>query len=304
METDPGLEAALRSVPEWQGHDIGLTPIAAGATNRNFLIEVDAEAFLLQLAGPDTELLGIDRANEYAAGRAAAAAGVGPEVFAYLPQHSCLITRFVGGTHISQADLQQQEVLASVVGSIRALHSCPPISGSFPVFRLVETYARIGAERGIAIPTAYDEAHVRAATIEATLSRAPLVQVACHDDLLNANLLLEGDHTWIVDYGYAGMGDPFFDLGNLSVNNGFTHEAQEDLLCLYFDRPHDGHRARLALMRIVSDLREAMRGVVLQTISTHDVDYVEYTRRHLTRLMGNLEDARFDAWLEAAGAPL
>jgi thiamine kinase-like enzyme len=49
---------------------------------------------------------------------------------------------------------------------------------------------------------------------------------ARHNDLLNANFLLDGDHTWIVDYEYAGMGDPFFDLGNLSVNNGLDDGAQ------------------------------------------------------------------------------
>ena len=35
---------------------------------------------------------------------------------------------------------------------------------------------------------------------------------------------------WIVDYEYAGMGDPFFDLGNLAVNNGLDDAAQELLL--------------------------------------------------------------------------
>ena len=29
----------------------------------------------------------------------------------------------------------------------------------------------------------------------------------------------------IVDYEYAGMGDIFFDLGNLSVNNEFDEDA-------------------------------------------------------------------------------
>ena len=59
-----------------------------------------------------------------------------------------------------------------------------------------------------------------------------MTPATCHNDLLNANFLLDGDHVWIVDYEYAGMGDPFFDLGNLAVNNGLTPEAQETLLSL------------------------------------------------------------------------
>ena len=178
---------------------------------------------MLRLAGRDTELLGIDREAECEAGRAAAAAGVGPRrsmrelsrtSAAWSPGSS-------PGASIPEADLQRETVLASVVGSLRAFHSCPPISSEFPVFRLVESYPRIASDReAVKIPGAYDDAHEVAARIEASFDAAPMTPATCHNDLLNANFLLDGDHVWIVDYEYAGMGDPFFDLGNLAVNNG------------------------------------------------------------------------------------
>jgi thiamine kinase-like enzyme len=301
---DPQLEAAIEAVPGWEGRQIGVTPITTGITNRNFLIEAGDEAFVLRLAGKDTDLLGIDRGAESEAGRAAAAAGVGPEIYAWLPQHACLVTRFVTGAHIPTEDLEREDVLTSVVGSIRAFHACPPISATFPVFRIVESYERIASDRGVAVPAAYDDAHAVAERIEAAFSAAPMPDSTCHNDLLNANFLRDGDHVWIVDYEYAGMGDPFFDLGNLSVNNGLPPEAQETLLALYFGRVADVHRARLALMRIMSDFREAMWGAVQQAISTLDVDYVEYATRHFARLLGNAADDRFDGWLGAARAPV
>jgi thiamine kinase-like enzyme len=301
---DPALEAALAAVPGWEGRHIGITPITAGITNRNFLIEADHEVFVLRLAGRDTELLGIDREAEWEAGRAAAAAGVGPEVYAFLPQHGCLVTRFVQGGHISEEDLQRQDVLASVVGSIRAFHACPAIRSSFPVFRIVQDYRRLAADRRVTIPAAYDDAHAAADRIEAAFNASPMPPATCHNDLLNANFLLEGDHVWIVDYEYAGTGDPFFDLGNLSVNNGLGPEAQETVLRLYFGHVEDVHRARLALMRIMSDFREAMWGVIQQAISTLDVDYVAYAETHFHRLLTNVDDERFDDWLAAAAAPV
>jgi len=98
------------------------------------------------------------------------------------------------------------------------------------------------------------------------------------------------------------MGDPFFDLGNLSINNGLDDDAQSLLLRTYFGEVRDVHRARLGLMRIISDLREAMWGVVQQAISTLDFDYVGYADRHFARLLANAGDARLDGWLNAAGA--
>ena len=75
-------------------------------------------------------------------------------------------------------------------------------------------------------PAAYDDAHAVAARIEAAFEVDPSPLTTCHNDLLNANFLREGDHTWIVDYEYAGMGDPFFDLGNLAVNNGLDDDGE------------------------------------------------------------------------------
>jgi thiamine kinase-like enzyme len=130
----------------------------------------------------------------------------------------------------------------------------------------------------------------------------PLSDRPCHNDLLNANFLLDGDHVWIVDFEYGGMGDPFFDLGNLSINNGLSPEAQELLLRLYFGDVTDAQRARLQLMRIVSDFREAMWGVVQQAISTLEFDYVGYADRHFARCLASASDGRFGSWLDAAAA--
>jgi thiamine kinase-like enzyme len=281
-----------------------VTPITAGITNRNFRIDVGGESFVLRLAGRDTALLGIDREAENEAGRAAAAAGVGPEVYAWLPDHACLITRFVAGTYIPEEDLQREDVLASVIASVRGIHGCPPIRSRFPVFRIVEEYRTLAADRGVAIPRAFDDAHALADRIGAAFGAAPMPETTCHNDLLNANFLLDGDHTWIVDYEYAGVGDLFFDLGNLSINNGLNPDAQEMLLGLYFGVVVDAHRARLALMRVMSDFREAMWGVLQQALSTLNFDYVDYAGRHFARCLATAGDDRFDDWLRAATVPV
>ena len=279
-----------------------MTPIEGGITNLNYRIDVDQEAFVLRLAGTDTELLGIDRAAEVEACRVAAEAGVGPEVVAFEPDLGCIVTRFVSGSPIPENELGHEAVMRSVVASIRAIHGSRPIRATFPVFRIVEEFRDIAAERGVEVPAEYDDAHAVAGRIEGSFAAAPAPLTTCHNDLLNANFLLEGDHTWIVDYEYAGMGDPFFDLGNLSINNDLDEDAQALLLRMYFGDVRDVHRARLALMRIVSDLREAMWGVVQQAISTLDFDYVGYADRHFARLLANAGDPRLDGWLDAAGA--
>jgi thiamine kinase-like enzyme len=296
VEIDPRLEKVLAQL--WPGRDPILTPITSGITNVNVKVELDSEAYVVRLPGAGTELLGIDRHAELEATRAAAAAGVGPEVVDFV--EGCLVTVFVDGTPIPVDDLARDDVLASVVRSIRAIHAAAPIPSTFPVFRVVERYHDLAAERGVPIPAVYDLARALAARIEGALARNPMPEATCHNDLLNANLLRAGDHVWIVDYEYAGMGDPFFDLGNLSINNGLSDDAQERLLALYLGEVTDADRARLKLMRIMSDFREAMWGVLQQGLSTLDVDYVAYADKHLARMEETAADVRFEDWLVAA----
>ena len=81
------------------------------------------------------------------------------------------------------------------------------------------------------------------------------------------------------------MNERFFDLGALAANNEFDADAEDALLVAYFGAVTPRRRARLALMKIMSDFREAMWGVVQQAISTLDVDYVDYVDTHFDRLL-------------------
>jgi hypothetical protein len=98
------------------------------------------------------------------------------------------------------------------------------------------------------------------------------------------------------------MGDRWFDLGNLAVNNGLGAAEEERLLTAYLGHaPGDRARATLALMRYMSDFREAMWGVVQGTVSDLDFDFDAYAREHFDRLAATGADERFGQWLEAAG---
>ena len=61
-------------------------------------------------------------------------------------------------------------------------------------------------------------------------SPRPLELRPCHNDLLNANFIDDGTRIRIVDWEYAGLGDPFFDLGNFCVNHDLTPDEDAVLL--------------------------------------------------------------------------
>ena len=107
---------------------------------------------------------------------------------------------------------------------------------------------------------------------------------------------------FVVDYEYAGMGDPFFDLGNFAVNHDLPEDAQRAVLARYAGQASDRSVARLRLMGIVSDFREAMWGVVQQALSSLSVDYRAYAERHFERCLRGARDPRYRSWLTDAAA--
>jgi thiamine kinase-like enzyme len=298
VDLDPALEPIVRALPGGDGEVTRVEPLTLGITNRNFRIDVGDASYVIRLSGRDTELLGIDREAEFTAARAAAAAGVAPEVVAYLPEHRALVTRFVEAQPLEPERLEEDEVLRAVVDAIRAIHAMPEIASTFDAFAVVRDYRDIAAGRGVQIPSAYDAALEAADAIADAISSAPAPWRPCHDDLLNANLLWREGRVIVVDYEYAGMGDVFFDLGNFSINNGISADAQRRLLEHYFGRITPANTARLQLFRVMSDFREAMWGVVQQAISTLDVDYVDYADRHFARCLESAADPGFGTWLE------
>jgi thiamine kinase-like enzyme len=298
------LVAAMQRVPELAGRELSLTPLSGGITNRNFLITIRREPvrYVIRLAGNDTHLLGISREVEHAATVAAAGVGVGPEVTAFIRPEGYLVTRFIEGSPVSLEEVREQDTLARVADSLRRIHQGPPIAGLFVPLRIVEAYRALAQARGVRIPVEYDLAAAIGRRIELACLADPVELRPCHNDLLNANFIDDGSRIRIVDWEYAGMGDPYFDLGNFSANHELTPDDDAWLLAAYEGPAHIDHLARLTLMRVVSDFREAMWGVLQQGISTLDVDFAAYAGEHFDRLLSNATTPAFERALrEAAG---
>ncbi|HET7419424.1 MAG TPA: phosphotransferase [Candidatus Dormibacteraeota bacterium] len=266
----------------WPGRPAQIAELGGGITNRNFKVDVDGESFVLRMGGARTSLLGIDREVEYEAGERAFDVGVGPEVVVFIPEEGWLVCRFIDGRSISIEDMRRPETLSRVAAALRRFHDSDPIPGRFDSFAVVDDYRAKAETHGVEIPAEFGEARETAARIAAALGERPLAP--CHNDLLNANFLDDGQ-VRIVDWEYAGMGDRFFDLANFSVNHEFSVEDDRRLLEAYFGSARDADLATVRMMRFMSDFREAMWGVLQSGISDLDFDFMGYARQHFGRLL-------------------
>jgi thiamine kinase-like enzyme len=289
--------AALERV--WPGGRAQFVALPSGITNHNFRVDVDGSTYVLRMGGQNTELLGIDRVTEHAASVRAAEIGVGPEVADLVQPEGWLVTRFIEGKRVPAEEIRQPDTIKRVAAVLILIHNAAPIPGRFDSHAVVDEYRAVAGSHGASIPKDFDEA--RATSERIRDARGPQPLVPCHNDLLNANFLDDGELR-VVDWEYAGMGDRFFDLANLSANHEFGMDQDRLLVTAYFGEERPADLAALRVMRFMSDFREAMWGVVQTGISTLDFDFKSYAAQHFERMRRVGRDPEFEENLQICSA--
>ena len=274
-----------------------ITPLRGGITNTNYRITTAAADFVLRIAGERTDTLGIDRRVEHAANCSAAAAGIAPGVVHMIEPEGYLVTNFISGRMPLPEELRSAHWLGTIGALLRRVHALPALGARFSGFEVVRTYTRLAREVGAEFPANFDSLLAALGVLEQALARRVFNECPCHNDLLNGNFLVDAhERLFVLDWEYAGMGDPFFDLGNFSAHHELLPAHDMQLLAAY-GAIDAADLARLNLMKIVSDFREAMWGVLQSAISGLDFDFREYASTYFGRVELRLQEPALPAWL-------
>jgi thiamine kinase-like enzyme len=293
----PTIGAVVGAIPAWRGRAIQIEPIGGGLTNRNYRVDVDGVPHFVRIPGPATELLAIDRANELANTRAAATAGVGPHVLEHLPQWDALVLEWLPGRTMSNEAFAGPNSPVRIAAALRRLHAGPRFRLDFDMFRLIEFYLGVVADREVRIPAGFRGELPGVARIERALAARPLPSVPCHNDLLAENYLDDGDRLWIVDYEYSGNNDPTFELGNTCQELGFDDARAAELCAAYFGAADPAVLARMHLQMIVSDVGWTLWAAIQARISAIDYDFRGWAEERWARASANLGGPDFETWL-------
>lgn len=295
------LTPILQRIPQFaSAPSPEIKELTGGITNKNYKITLNGDSYVLRLGGNETKYLGIDRQTEYECSRLASQIGVAPEPIAFLAPEGYILARFISGKGIPAEDIGNEENISRVVASMKAYHALEFFPGSFSPFRVAEEYTKTARSFNVKLPDKIDWYLQKSREIEsATYVHEPLTLRPCHNDLLNGNFIDDGTRIRILDWEYAGMGDIFFDLGNFAIQHEFNDDQDEILLRAYFGTPTDSQRSHQKLMKIMSDLREAMWAQVQRGVSQLDFDYEGYGQKYFDRFENSVSSSDYTNWLRA-----
>ena len=213
--------------------------------------------------------------------KAASLRGLAPEIIHH--ERGLLVIRFVDGRTLDPITIREPAMLPRLAALLGHLHEgWAVLTGEvlyFCAFQTVRTYARTAARLKASLPPDINQ------IIEdiTALSRriAPFRPVPCHNDMMPANVIDDGQRLWLIDWEYAGVGHPLFDLAHAIDRRGNDAAARRALVEAYPGPLPKAALAEFEIFRVVALLRESLWSTIQTVASDIEFDYATYARDNL-----------------------
>jgi thiamine kinase-like enzyme len=291
---------ALSGIPGFG--QVGAVARLGGLTNLVYRAEADGATVCLRVPGKGTEEY-IDREVEAVNARAAARAGVSPEVLHFDAATGLMVTRFLEGTETMTPESFKTRAGAPARAgrAFRQLHdSGEAFAFRFELFAMIDDYLKILSTKDVTLPEGYHDVVDEAEAVRAALGRNPAALAPCHCDPLCENLLDTGQRMWIVDWEYSGMNDPMWDLGDLSVEGAFDPAQDREMMEAYFGgEPPRDQWGRMIVYKAMCDLLWTLWGLIQHANKNPVDDFWAYSVNRFERCRTLMADTVFDGHLRA-----
>ncbi len=240
----------------------------------------------------------IDRDVEQENQRRLESVGLAPKLLGINKEQRVEFFEYIPGRAASEDDFRDQNILSKIVRSILSIHSSEiTLVTQLNPFRKIEKYEleakRVNPSKmenqGI------ERIHQEVREIEKRIVRLDRPRSLCHNDLNPGNFIMTPTGTVrIIDWEFAAMGDPLFDLANFlstlrAPSTDFLDEAGErNVLNTYFEKK--GGREIVYLYELVARYLGVLWAIILEKGSDTNFDYVGYSNAHMQiclELMGS-----------------
>lgn len=189
-----------------------IAALPGGSINKSYRVDTRAGSFVLRLNNAAGAVLGANHEREVRLHAAAARARLAPELIYADLDERFMVMRYVAGTAWQESDFASLQRLRHLGATLRTLHAVdPPAVAAFDLAAVLRGHtqsliAALPAER--ALLEGFMAAADTALALCASAGRKPTI---VHNDLYHLNLI-EAERIYLIDWEYAAVADPIFDL--------------------------------------------------------------------------------------------
>jgi len=202
-----------------------VTRIKDGLTNDSYRVIGAEHPVVVRISNANDKALLIDRRSEAVVLKLVEEAGIGAPVLYNAPEKQVLITAEIAGSNPARMDMREEKNIMRVAVLLRQLHalSVPNTVQSTTLQNTLRGYWNLLGEwrdHSLALEIALE-------------SDTQSMRCLCHNDIHHLNIIDDGKRLWLLDWEYAGVGDPYFDLASVCCYHGFDESQQRVLLESY-----------------------------------------------------------------------
>lgn len=225
---------------EWNASDSRPQPqqietLPGGLTNQSFILHLERGDYVLRVEAGNSDELDINRNSEYLVHQQAALIGLVPRIiYRSCKDDKYWIREYLPGSVLTSEDLTD-ETLLTMVDMLKKLHQLDADERipSISVKAKAERY--ILPIRQLANGMLPESLETLLAELQQCLAKAPdNKRCICHMDPTLGNWIKTGRGLQLVDWEYAGVGHPLWDLAAIYQDARLNDHQQKLMLNHYF----------------------------------------------------------------------
>ena len=226
-----------------QAHDAKIVMrLEGGMSNYTYVVECQGKKYTYRVPGKFAERF-VNREEEWANIQEVERLGLN-NVTTYVEIRSGeKLAEYVEGTIMSTTDVVSYNEMS--VKALKKIHNSDLKFNDYNAFGRLDTYQNYCVETGFTHPQEYLDLRNKLEALRKQYVSVPMVP--CHCDYQPTNLVISGDKLYVLDWEFAGMNDPFYDIacyGNAGFDKALSlleayvgHKPTEaELKRLYFHR--------------------------------------------------------------------
>ena len=227
-----------------------------GMTNKNYKVMIDDQNYVLRVPGNGTEKM-ISRVDEIKNAAFAHEIGVDADLIYFNEQTGIKISKFIEDAQtLSPEGAKKPYVMKKICQLLNQLHQCGrEMENEFNVYEKIESYEQLLNELKGEYYEDYQLIKQQVLQLKELMDDLQINLVPCHNDTLAENFIKDKhDQYYLIDWEYAGMNDPMWDVAAHCLENGFNSDEEELFLKTYFKQePKRSYKTRVLVNKIYQD---------------------------------------------------
>lgn len=221
-----------------EGNTISNISRLGGLTNHSYKVELEnGSKYVFRLPGEGTSEL-INRSDEKVSTELAFNLGIDANLIFFDDEGVKICEYIENAVTLDAQSLRKNKTIRDVAKIFSTLHNCGiDTKVPFEVFEMAENYETIIKNYNVDMYDDYDDIKMKVMNIKKYIEKdTEIVKVPCHNDSLCENWIYGNDRLYLIDWEYAGMNDPMWDLADISIEANYNEEHDDLLLYEYFKK--------------------------------------------------------------------